>query len=142
MRRLAFYLMLSLLSFTTFACDSETKSTNQGENSIEIDKIEIYYFHFTRRCITCNAVESVTKETIQEYFSKEMKSGKITFKSINLDEDAGKVFAKKLNVSGQSLLFVAKDETINLTNDAFMYAKNQPDKLKEKVKASIKKLQQ
>ena len=140
MKSLAFYLMVSLLTFTTFACNSETKPTKKGETSIFTEKIEVYYFHFTRRCITCNAVESVTKETIREYFSKDVKSGKITFKSINLDDATGQTFAKKMEVSGQTLLFVSNKESINLTTDAFMYAKNQPDKLKEKVKATIEKL--
>ena len=134
--------MISLLSLTSYACDSEVKPTKQGENSIASEKIKVYYFHFSRRCHTCNAVESVTKETIREYFYKDVKLGKITFKSINLDEDASKTFAEKMNISGQTLIFVSKDKTINLTTDAFMYAKNQPDKLKEKVKAAIEKLQE
>lgn len=142
MKKSAFYLMVSLISLASYACDSESKPSKQRENSIETEKIEVYYFHFTRRCITCNAVESITKETIREYFSKDVKLGKITFKSINLDEDASKTFAEKMNISGQALIFVSKDKTINLTTDAFMYAKNQPDKLKEKVKAAIEKLQQ
>ena len=144
MKKSAFFLLISFLSFTTFvfACDSETKPAKQRKNSIEKEKIEVYYFHFSRRCKTCNAVENVTKETIREYFSKDVKSGKITFKSVNLDEDASKTFAEKMNISGQTLIFVSKDKTINLTTDAFMYAKNQPDKLKEKVKAAIEKLQE
>jgi len=141
MKKFIVLVIISIFTFSNFACSSAESNPNDStDEPVLSEKIEVYYFHFSRRCITCNAVESVTKETIREYFSDKVKSGKITFKSINLDEEEGEKIAKKLEVSGQTLLFVSGSEKINLTNDAFMYAKNQPDKLKAKVKTTIEKL--
>lgn len=141
MKRIFVFIIFSVFALSNFACTpAESKSNPEDKDLINSKKIEIYYFHYTRRCQTCNAVEDVTKDAIKEYFSEKVKSGIITFKSINLDEDAGEEIAKKLNVSGQTLLFVSSSEKINLTNDAFMYAKNQPDKLKEKVKKTVESL--
>lgn len=140
MKQIVFYFAMSLFVMTSFACSPEENTENKKSSEVKADKIEVYYFHYTRRCPTCNAVENVSKEALEEYFPDEMEKGKITFQSINLDEDSSKEIAEKLKVSGQALLFVAGDKKINLTNDGFMYAKNQPDKLKAKVKETVDNL--
>ncbi len=99
-------------------------------------EISVYYFHFTRRCITCNAVEKISKELIKEkYESKNVK-----FFEYNLDEDTSKEIANKLKVSGQTLLVVKGKKKIDLTQKAFMYAKNEPDKLKKILIETLNKL--
>lgn len=140
MKKIAPYFVLCLFAATSFACNPKENQENKKSSKVTSDKIEVYYFHFTRRCITCNAVENVSKEALEEYFSDEMKKGKITFQSVNLDEESGKEIADKLEVSGQALLFVAGNKQVNLTNDGFMYAKGQPDKLKAKVKETVDNL--
>lgn len=141
MKRIFVLICLSIFAFTNLACTHAESIENNKKDTPELTKkIEVYYFHFTRRCKTCNAVEDITKETIRKYFSDKVKSGKITFKSVNLDEDAGKKVGEKLGVSGQTLLFISEGKQINLTNDAFMYAKTKPEKLKAKVKETIEEL--
>ena len=89
-------MIISFVTLSNFACNQTESNTKDDKTNVEsTKKIEIYYFHFSRRCATCNAVETVTKETIKEYFSDKVKSGKISFKSVNLDEDAGKKLAEK-----------------------------------------------
>lgn len=100
-------------------------------------KVEVYYFHYSRRCATCNAVESVTKDAIVKLFPNEYKKGDIIFKSVNLDENTSDALAKKCNAEGQSLLFISPKKRIDLTDKAFMYAKNSPEKLKAEVKKTI-----
>ncbi len=51
-------------------------------------KVMAYYFHGTFRCPTCNAMERYTSEAIDNNFKDELDSGKLEFKSINI-EDAG-----------------------------------------------------
>lgn len=140
MKTIAIYLVLYLFTATSFACNPKENDETQKSSEVTSDKIEVYYFHFTRRCITCNAVESVTKEALNEYYAEAVKSGKIIFKSVNLDDESNEKIAEKLKVSGQTLLFVAGDKQVNLTNDGFMYAKSQPDKLKAKVKETVEQL--
>lgn len=140
MKKIAVYLILFLFATTSFACNPEDGKTKNTKNENSVDKIQVYYFHFARRCATCNAVEEVTKEALQKYFAEDVKNGKIVFTSINLDEESSKTLAKKLKISGQTLLFVAGDKQKNLTNVAFMYAKSSPKKLKVKVKKAIEEL--
>lgn len=100
-------------------------------------KIEVYYFHFTRRCMTCNNVEKVSKEAVEQQFAEKVKAGEITFKSVNLDETEGEAIGAKLKVEGQTLLIVSGDKRVDLTEKGFLYANNSPEKLKAEIKKAI-----
>jgi len=107
----------------TSTCCSATENTSE---------VKAYYFHATRRCVTCEAVEDVSKKAIKDYYGD-----KVVFKSINRDEAANKDLVAQYKISGTALLIVKGDKTVNLTNDAFMNARNKPEKLKSKLKTTI-----
>jgi hypothetical protein len=102
-----------------------------------VTKVEVYYFHFTRRCVTCQAVETETLKSIQQLYSKQFKGGEVTFKSVNLDEKASEALAKKCKAEGQALLVISGGKRIDLTEQGFMYAKSSPEKLKAELKKVI-----
>ena len=102
-----------------------------------VTKVEVYYFHYTRRCVTCQAVETESLKSIQQLYPKQYKSGQITFKSVNLDEKSSEALAKKCNAEGQALLVNSTNKRVDLTEQGFMYAKSQPDKLKAELKKTI-----
>ncbi len=114
------------------SCSSQTKKNDNTTNDTKVGKVEVFYFHYTRRCATCNAIESVSKEAISKLYGN-----KVTFASYNLDEEAGEVKGKELEVSGQTLLIVAGSTKINITNEGFMNARSNPDKLKAIIKEKI-----
>jgi len=140
-----FLLLISfVLVFSLTNCNSG-KTTNQSsndsvENSIKEGNIEVYYFHNERRCATCMAVEEVTESALNELYPEKVKNKEITFQSINIEEDANKDIAEKYQIAGQTLLFISSDNKIDLTNDAFMYAKDTPEKLKEKIKKAVEEI--
>lgn len=130
--------MLSfLMSSMTF--EAQNKKTQKVATTVS-NKIEVYYFHYTRRCVTCNAVETVTKEAIAEMYPTQFKKGQIIFRSINLDEKKSEAIAKQCQAEGQQLLFMSKGKRIDLTDKGFMYAKSTPEKLKAEVKKTIEAL--
>ncbi|UCF69375.1 MAG: hypothetical protein JSV80_08915, partial [Acidobacteriota bacterium] len=45
-----------------------------------------YYFHGTRRCVTCKKLEAYSKEAVESGFAEQLKSGKIQWRSVNTDE--------------------------------------------------------
>jgi len=130
------YLFVFLLLIGATNIQAKSTSANEEQN-ITAATVEVYYFHNTRRCATCKAVESVTKETLEETYPEEMKNGEIIFQSLNIEEDENEALAKELEISGQTLLFIKDGEKKDLTNDAFMYARSNPDKLKKKIKQFI-----
>lgn len=103
-------------------------------------KIEVYYFHYTRRCVTCQAVETETLKSIQKLYPEQYKKGLITFKSVNLDEKGSDVFAKKCKAEGQSLLIISRNKRVDLTEQGFMYAKSQPEKLTAELRKILQPL--
>jgi hypothetical protein len=112
--------------------------TNQHvAGSLPNDKIEAYYFHFSARCVTCKTVEAEAKKDIESLYPEKVKSGKMSFQAINLDEASSKAIAEKLNISGQTLLLVKGNQQINITNEGFLYAVTDPDKLKSIIKTKV-----
>ncbi|WP_372754997.1 nitrophenyl compound nitroreductase subunit ArsF family protein [Labilibaculum sp.] len=116
---------------TTTANTSSCTKTTCSENQKSAE-VKAYYFHASRRCATCQAVEAVSKEAIKEYYGD-----KVTFKSINREEATNKSLVEQYKISGTALLIINGDEMVNLTNDAFLNARNNPDKLKSKLKSTI-----
>jgi hypothetical protein len=97
--------------------------------------VKAYYFHTSRRCVTCKTVEKVSAESL-----KELYGDKIQLKSVNLDNKENEELAESLEVGGQSLLFVNGNKKIDITTDGFMYAVREPEKLKAKIKETVESL--
>lgn len=104
------------------------------------DKVEVYYFHNERRCATCVAVEDESVKALNELYPEKMKSGEITFLSVNIEDDANKALTDKFEIAGQTLLLVKGSKQENLTNTAFMYATTKPEKLKKAIGEAVEKL--
>lgn len=133
----AILLVLSLTSGYAQCCKNAAKSASCATPCVQpqqtgTTEIKAYYFHATRRCATCMAVEDVTKEVLKANYAE-----KVSFESINREEDSKNPLLEKFKVSGQTLLIVKGDKVIDLTNDAFLYARTSPDKFKEKLKLTI-----
>jgi len=132
MKTIKLLLFAFLAIAMSFSCSVQTEKKNETVNVSKADKVEVYYFHYTRRCATCNAVESVSKEAVAEFYGD-----KVEFAGYNLDEEAGETKGRELGVSGQTLLIVAGNTKINVTNEGFLNARSNPDKLKAIIKEKI-----
>ena len=125
-----FKLILTLALFIPFVGLSQTNKTEA--KSTTSNKVEAYYFHNTARCVTCKTVEAEAKADLEN-----LSGGKVSFKSLNLEDDLTKAIAEKLQVSGQTLLIVKGDQKINLTNEGFLYARTNPAKFKSIIKEKV-----
>ena len=137
MKKLTFLTLLVGLMLSSVACNAQTSNDKKKTVSAVTDKVEVFYFHYTRRCLTCNAVEEVTKKTLAEIYPEQSKQGKIVFTSVNLDEKSSKSIAKKCNAEGQALIIMGKGKRTDLTQSGFMNARSKPEALKEDIKKTI-----
>ena len=129
----ALFVVLSSIS-----CNGQTnkREVAQTVNSL---KVSVYYFHFTRRCATCMAVEENARKAVESLYPNEVKSGEYSFTALNLDEASTKGIADKLGVGGQSLLVVRGDKKIDITSAAWLSA-HDPEKMKVEIKSGIEKV--
>jgi hypothetical protein len=117
------------LSFMLIALLSGFLSSAQTGNQA---KVQAYYFHNATRCVTCKTVEAEAKTDL-----KELYGDKVSFQALNLEEKSTQELAKKLKVSGQTLLVVNGEKQVNLTNDGFLYAVTNRDKFKSIIKEKV-----
>jgi len=104
----------------------------------------IYNFHVTNRCPSCIAIEDATTKTLNQYYSKELKSGRIKRYIVNVDDEKNKQITEKYEAFGSGLLLVrdynSKEITVDLTGDGFKYARNKEDKFINILKTKIDEL--
>jgi len=103
---LVFAIALVYMSLNTNKVASEQKSadkTAQVQNSKPAEKIQVFLFHATQRCSSCIAIGKFAKETVEQKFPEEIKSGKIEFREINIDLPENKELATKFKAAGSSL---------------------------------------
>jgi len=141
MKKIVNIIIVLSFALNITACNNSNAEKTKNSDKIKTKKvIKVYYFHSSHRCRTCVAVEEETKKALNELYPKEMKLGEITFQSVNIDEHKGEELANKMQISGQTLIFVQTNKTVNLTNEGFMYATTNPKKLKAKIKTTVEKL--
>jgi hypothetical protein len=96
-------LVILLLVFAVPKYFTGNVTASGTEISGDIEKIEVIHFHGTNQCSSCIAVGDLAEETINTYFSDELKSGKITFQHLNAELSENYNLAKKYGVTGSSL---------------------------------------
>lgn len=105
---------------------------------VEGEKTKVYYFHNTRRCPTCLAIEKETKKVLKEQpFSDAKENGELVYKSYNAENAANKKLVKELGVTGSALIVVKGNEKIDLTSKGFMYGLKQPEKLRQALRDAL-----
>ena len=132
MKSLNVILSLIVLLVLSVSCNAQPESKAGRSEIAMAETVEVFYFHNTRRCATCQAIETESKEILKELYSDE-----VAFSAYNLEEKDGKEMAGELGVSGQTLLIVSGDTRINITNEGFLNARSDPGKLKQIIKEKI-----
>jgi len=145
MKQIRIFTILAL-SLMLFSCNANAQNEQKAKNTSQ-NIIEVIDFHSTHRCNTCNSIEANTKYTLDNYFATELKDGKITFQSINVDNDKNFKMAEKFEASGISLflnvIINGKETIINLTDFAFSKGRDKEafsKELKMKIETELKKL--
>ncbi|MEI6577543.1 MAG: nitrophenyl compound nitroreductase subunit ArsF family protein [Bacteroidota bacterium] len=109
--------------------------------------VEVYYFHGKNRCPTCLSIESNAIKTVETYFKVEKAKGLVKMIIIDIDDKRNEALVEKYEVSSSSLFVTrvtaAKTFPYDMTNFAFSYSRNEPQKfiggLKDKITESLSK---
>ena len=129
-------ILLSLIGCGSRNAQKSTESTSETNSDAAV---EVFIFHAAQRCATCKAIDAVVAEVLENDFSDDVKAGKIVFRDVDASNPENRPLVEKYEVYSTSLLLDAGGKVTNLTNDAFQYARSNPDKLKEILRAAISK---
>jgi hypothetical protein len=124
---------MTIILLSPFGSRSQDAVKPSGDQVIQ-PVVEVYYFHFSRRCQTCKSVEANSKQAMETLYPEKMKSGEYLFQEVNLDEEESEAISKRLGIESQSLLIVHGDRKIDITAEGFMNAGSL-----EKMKSLIEK---
>jgi len=73
-------------------------------------QLVVYYFHGNARCPSCYKLEQYAKEALEQNFANELKSGKIVFKIVNIDQAGNDHFVADYQLYTKSVvLSLVKD---------------------------------
>ena len=127
-----------LMTFPFVMSHAQAKKTKA---SVSGATVEVLYFHGPQRCKTCIALEKAVKEVVQTNFSKQTKTGTVSFREIDLSTKEGEKLGDKYETAWSSLLIVRKqgkkEKVADMTNDGFRYAVNDKAKIQMMIKDKI-----
>jgi hypothetical protein len=95
---------------TMFLRDRASSSSSQAASKTmaapapEGSGFVAYYFHGTRRCPTCRAIEAQAQETINTRFAEEVRQGRLTWAAVNLEDIGNDHYATDYGVTGSTLV--------------------------------------
>jgi hypothetical protein len=67
-------------------------------------KFIAYYFHRTLRCPTCLAIERNAKRSVEQGFAADLKSGRLAWRAVNIEERGNEHFEKDFELESSSLV--------------------------------------
>jgi hypothetical protein len=67
-------------------------------------RVIVTYMHGTLRCVTCNSIEKMARELVQNEFAREAAAGRVAWKTVNFQEDPA--LAGRYKVASSTLVVV------------------------------------
>ena len=89
--------------FARFAVLAPREHPTSETSSPPADRVEVVYFHRAQRCQGCIYAEAGTRYTLETYFKDELGSGKLVFKTVNVEDKENAPIVKKYGAFTSSL---------------------------------------
>jgi hypothetical protein len=116
--RLFFVIALAIFSLATIfntgakcAKKQQKKAPIVAAKKLKTEKkpsriIVAYYFHGNVRCVSCKTIEAYSAEAVKTGFKKELKSGVLEWRVVNVEEKGNEHFIKDYQLYTKSLVLV------------------------------------
>lgn len=138
--RIVVMALCMIVGVVSFAQGKSTQAAKAANGNV----VEVMYFHGKQRCVTCLAIEKLTKEVVEKDFAKEVKQGKVRYREIDISTAEGEKIADRYEVTWSSLFvnqWKGKKETRNnMTKFGFANARKDPDAFKAGLRNKINEL--
>lgn len=108
------------------------------EAAVAKGPVTVYYFHGTRRCMTCNSIEALTRSTVETVFADAVKSGGVIIRSVNLDAAENEHFITDFELTSR-IVVVSKGDRFERLHRVWELVHDEP-KFREYVTDGVRKL--
>ena len=136
-------LMMVIFFSVITSCTAQNRKDSKKGN-VDSNYVEVIYFHGKKRCATCNAIERLSQEVVNEQFAQQLADSSLIFRIVDITTKEGEEIADYFEVAWSSLFINkinGKKENINnMTKFAFATALNNPDEFKKGVTDKINEL--
>jgi hypothetical protein len=78
-------------------------SSGTTSSTAAAERGEVIYFHRTERCASCLWAADATEQTLDMYFHDELRSGKVTYRAVNVQDPANAALVERYRATGSSL---------------------------------------
>lgn len=134
-------LVISLMAGCKASSAIPPAADGEDTSAYYVEMVEVVYFHRAQRCQSCIYAEEETIYTMETYFQDEMASGKMTFRSVNLDDEENTAILEKYDAYTSSLFINAiidgTDQIKEITEIWFLIGDDQA--FMEEVRSEIAK---
>jgi hypothetical protein len=79
-----------------------------AEASVPTDAIIAYYFHGDVRCASCNQIEALSQQALEQGYGKDLADGKLLWRVVNVDKPANKHFIADYKLATRSVVLVER----------------------------------
>ena len=138
MKNVALILMF-LVALAGCGQNNRKAANNAAQTTIEAispTDVVVFYFHGKARCKTCIAVQDVARETVKTAYTDNKK---VRFVEIDTSEKGNEALIKKYDVTWNALVIAKGENSIEVTQQAFATAVNNPQTLEELIKDEVNK---
>jgi hypothetical protein len=89
---------------------SPATPSDSNNSSGAADRVDVVYFHRTQQCYSCRYAEEWTRYAIETYFKDDLTNGKVTFQSIDVQDEANTEIANRYAAYTSSLFTNAVED--------------------------------
>lgn len=105
---LIFLMIFGMVFFLSPAFGQESAENGAETPATEIQPqprhLVVTYFHTSFRCPTCHKIEQYSNNAVHSNFEDELKTGKLVWRVINVDEPENKHFLKDYQLYSKHLI--------------------------------------
>lgn len=133
-------LFIAFIAVFTMSCNNKAQ-TEKNENvkaatmnTADASITNVYYFHGKQRCKTCIAVGDLAKKTIEDTYSDNKN---VKFIEVDTSDKQFEDLVNKYEVSWNALIITKGDNSVDITEQAFANAVNNPNALSDLIKEEV-----
>ena len=88
----------------------EPETVGEAPAAAKERQIIVYYFHGTRRCVTCKKLEAYSHEAVSSGFAEALADGTVQWRAVNVDEPANNHFIEDYQLDTKTVVLTKLEQ--------------------------------